>query len=337
MYFTVGIQQTSTSEFKDLHQIYGLIPTSRPVIAPPAPQLKFEDIPGGSGSLDLSQVLSNEINYYDRSGSLEFMLAPDANNGGEDIKWEEVYSELVTFLGSGRVRLWTSENAWGEPIFSSYYYEGRMTVSDWQTDKSWEKVTIDYRFDPYKYANDPFTSEIYTVDASLTVDLDALHVTRDITHTTVPTITLSTPMKVTYDGREYNLPSGSSRILAFRPNVNSIKFDVVSSSDESETFTIAEAGTSYRSFTFLPYHTYRITNGTSGNVDVYSITAPSATGKPVDDITTDLAPNGTAEYIPRVDYALAIEIDAAGTGNLTITDITPDSGTALFTYRRSFL
>lgn len=336
MYFTVGIQQTSTSEFKDLHQIYGLIPTSRPVIAPPAPQLKFEDVPGGSGSLDLSQVLSNEINYYDRSGSLEFMLAPDANNGGEDIKWEEVYSELVTFLSSGRVRLWTSENAWGEPIFSSYYYEGRMTVSDWQTDKSWEKVTIDYRFDPYKYANDPFTSELYTVDGSLTLDLDALHVSRDITHTTVPTFTLSTPMKVTYNDHAYFLPSGSSRILPFAPGVSSIKFETITSSEETDTFTV-EAGTSYHSFTFLPNHTYILENGTSGNVGLYSITAASEYGKPVDTIATALAPNGTVEYIPTKDYALAIKIVAEGSGNVVITDISPDEGTAMFSYRRSFL
>ena len=240
MYFTVGIQQTSTSEFKDLHQFYGLIPTSRPVIAPPAPQLKFEDIPGGSGSLDLSQVLSTEINYYDRSGSIEFMLAPDANNGGNDVKWENVYSELIAFLGTGRVRLWTSENAWGEPVFSSYYYEGRMTVSEWQTDKSWEKVTLDYRFDPYKYANDPFTSETYTVedDEPLVLDLEELHVARDITHTTVPTITLSKPMKVTYNDREYSLPSGSSRNIAFLPNVRYLTFtNNLSEGDGTALFT----------------------------------------------------------------------------------------------------
>ena len=337
MYFTVGIQQTSTSEFKDLHQIYGLIPTSRPVIAPPAPQLKFEDVPGGSGSLDLSQVLSNEINYYDRSGSLEFMLAPDANNGGLDINWEDVYSELVTFLGSGRVRLWTSENAWGEPVFSSYYYEGRMTVSNWQTDKSWEKVTIDYRFDPYKYASEPFVSELYTVATPLILDLDALHVTRDITHTTVPTITLSTPMKVTYDSHVYYLPSGNSHILAFRPNVNSIKFELIANSGETDEITISSAGTSYHEFMFIKNHTYEITNGTSDVVELYSVTAASSSGKPVDTISASLASNGPAEYIVTKDYANALKVVASGTGTITITDATANSGTAMFTYRRSFL
>ena len=226
MYYSVGIQQTGTQEFKDLHQAYGLIPTSRPVIAPPSPQLKFEDVPGGSGSLDLSQVLSSEINYYDRSGSLEFMFAPDVMHDNFDLKWEEVYSDLVQFLSIGRVRLWTSENAWGESVFSSYYYEGRMTVNEWQTDKSWEKVTLDYRFDPYKYANDPFVSEWYAVESAseLTLDLDVIHVSKDITHTIVPTITLSKPMTVEYDDREYSLPSGSSRILAFVKGADTITF-----------------------------------------------------------------------------------------------------------------
>ena len=337
MYFTVGIQQTSTSEFKDLHQIYGLIPTSRPVIAPPEPQLKFEDIPGGSGSLDLSQVLSNEINYFDRSGSLEFMLAPDANNGGHDINWEQVYSELVAFLSSGRVKLWTSENAWGEPVFSSYYYEGRMNVSDWKTDRSWEKVTLDYRFDPYKYANDPFTSELYSITGSEIIDLAAIHVTKDITHTIVPTITLSAPMKVTYNGRDYYLPAGNSRIVAFIPGVESIKFELIENSQEVETFTISEAGTSYHSFTFIPNHTYEIENGTSGAIGLYSVTGASEYGKPVDTIAASLAANESVDYVATVDYAVALKVVAADTGTITITDVTPGTGTAMFSYRRSFL
>lgn len=220
MYYTVKIQQTSTSETKDLFQEFGLIPTSRPVIAPPSPALKFEEVPGGSGSLDLSQALSSEISYYDRSGSLEFMLAPDSNHGGSYDYWEEVYSSLLEFITSGRVKLWTSENAWGDPVYSSYYYEGRMLINDWKTDKTWEKVTIDYRFDPFKYANDLYVSPAYTVASNGTYTTDNLA----ITHVTVPVITLSKPMTAVYNGREYSLPTGDSQMIAVNSSAHVITF-----------------------------------------------------------------------------------------------------------------
>lgn len=220
MYYTIKVQQTATSEVKDLHQVYGLIPTSRPVIAPPAPALKFEEIPGGSGSLDLSQVLSSEITYYDRTGSLEFMLAPDETHGSSFDSWEDVYSSLLSFLSVGRVKIWTSENPWGDPVYSSYYYEGRLTLNDWKTDKSWEKVTLDYRLDPFKYANDEYTTQTYTVAYNSSHETENL----GITHLTVPTITLSKAMTATYNGRQYSLPAGNSQIIAVNGSAHTITF-----------------------------------------------------------------------------------------------------------------
>lgn len=220
MYYTIKVQQTSTSETKDLFQEYGLIPTSRPVIAPPSPVLKFEEIPGGSGSLDLSQALSSEMTYHDRTGSLEFMLAPDRAHGTSYDYWEDVYSSILEFISSGRVKIWTSENAWGDPVYSSYYYEGRMTINDWKTDKTWEKVTIDYRLDPFKYADDLYTAGPFTVAYNSTYETDNLA----ISHVTVPVITLSKPMTAVYNNREYSLPAGDSQMIAVNASAHTITF-----------------------------------------------------------------------------------------------------------------
>jgi len=222
--YTVAIKQTATTDVIDLSEAYGLIPTERPVIAPPSPKVKFEEIPGGSGSLDLSQVLTNEISYSDRSGSIEFMLVPESLRGGERIYWEDVYSDLLKFLSAGRVRLWTSRNAWGVPVFNDYYYEGRMILNEWKTDKSWEHVTLDYRFDPFKYANEEYDSGIKVVadGGSYTINISNLE------RITVPTIYVSKPMEVTYNTRTYLLPAGSSRIIALTnmgANTNALVFN----------------------------------------------------------------------------------------------------------------
>lgn len=220
MYYTIKVQQTATSETRDLHSVYGLIPTSRPVITPPSPILKFEEIPGGSGSLDLSQVLSSEMMYFDRTGSLEFMFAPNTTPSPSYTNWEEAYSSLVEFLSIGRVKIWTSANPWGEPSYSSFYYEGRMTVNEWKTDKTWEKVTLDYRLDPFKYEDSDYVSDTYTIPYNSSVESNSL----EISHVTVPTITLSKSMTATYNGRDYILPAGDSRIIPVNASSHTIIF-----------------------------------------------------------------------------------------------------------------
>ena len=52
MYHSITFGDKNT--FDDWH----LIPTSRPVIAPPPFRSHTEDIPGGFGSLDLSEALT---------------------------------------------------------------------------------------------------------------------------------------------------------------------------------------------------------------------------------------------------------------------------------------
>lgn len=47
-----------------------LIPSSRPVIAPPIERTKFVPVPGRDGALDYSRTPANRPTYDDRTGKL---------------------------------------------------------------------------------------------------------------------------------------------------------------------------------------------------------------------------------------------------------------------------
>ena len=54
-----------------------LIPSSRPVIAPPIERTKFVTVPGRDGALDYSRTPANRPTYDDRTGKIEFYLEND--------------------------------------------------------------------------------------------------------------------------------------------------------------------------------------------------------------------------------------------------------------------
>ena len=116
---------------------FHLIPTSRPIIAPPSVKTNTIDLPGGSGVLDLSYSLTKCPLYENRTGSLEFIVDPDRDT------WINVYQKLSNYL-DGRYRYMTLED---DPY---WVYEGKFMVNDWKSDEHWSTITIDYDVKPYK-------------------------------------------------------------------------------------------------------------------------------------------------------------------------------------------
>lgn len=116
---------------------FHLIPTSRPVIAPPSVKTNTIDLPGGNGVLDLSYSLTKGPLYENRTGSLEFIVDPEQDT------WINVYQKLSNYL-DGRYRYMALED---DPY---WVYEGKFMVNNWQSDEHWSTITIDYDVKPYK-------------------------------------------------------------------------------------------------------------------------------------------------------------------------------------------
>ena len=80
-----------------------LIPTSRPTMSIPGAQNRFVEIPGMNGSYDLSDYLTPDVTYSDRSGSFEFIVDTD------EIDWRTAYQTIVIFLHGKRLRMILSD------------------------------------------------------------------------------------------------------------------------------------------------------------------------------------------------------------------------------------
>ena len=189
-----------------------LIPTSRPSFNPPPLRVVTIDVPGMNGTYDITDVLTGYPLYDNRTGSIEFMVVQD------DKTWIERYSEVMNYLHGQKMEAYLTDEQY-------FKYEGRFTVSSWQSSEHNSTITIDYDVYPFKlepnssiedWLWDPFSFrdgvirnyKSLTVDTSLTVRIAG---TKDFTS---PEFTVDTVgdsgMDVVFNGSTYHLPEGTS-------------------------------------------------------------------------------------------------------------------------------
>ena len=116
-----------------------LIPTSAPVFKPPAVQTNFIDVPGMSGSLDLTEALTGYPLFSSREGSFEFLVINDFG-----IPWDVTYTMIANYLHGQAMDAVLEDDP-------QYYYRGRFSLNDYKSEKDWDKIVIDYHVDPYKW------------------------------------------------------------------------------------------------------------------------------------------------------------------------------------------
>ena len=115
-----------------------LIPSSRPVIAPPIERTKFVTVPGRDGALDYSRTPANRPTYDDRTGKIEFYLENDYAG------WDWETATICETLKGQRVRFALEDNP-------SHYYSGLLWVNQFKSDKGHSKITLEYNLHPTMY------------------------------------------------------------------------------------------------------------------------------------------------------------------------------------------
>lgn len=219
-YHSINIGDINT--WDDWH----IVPSSRPLIAAPAVKTSYVNLPGGDGSLDLTEVLAGRPTYQRRTGSWEFIVMNDYGD------WATRYSEIMAYLQGKQYRIILDDDP-------GFFYFGRLSVNEWRSEPYWSRIVINYNVDPYKrnvdgYGDlwlwDPFNFETGTivdyrkivVSGSATID----YVNSSMTNI-VPTITASNSgMSATFDGTTYSLDRGPNvkSSIVFTPGSNSITF-----------------------------------------------------------------------------------------------------------------
>ena len=201
-----------------------LIPTSRPVFNPPTPKTKFVDIPGADWHLDMSTILTGDIAYEARKGSIEFIVDNGQLSDYDHNKWFEVYSDILDYLHGKFMKATLEDDL-------AFYYEGRFSVNSWKSEPHNSKVVIDYTVSPYKYERfssledwewDSFNFESgiirdykdLKVDGSLSLVILGRRMA--VTPTFIVKSNNGDGMKVKFNGATYDIANGTSRVLNIR-------------------------------------------------------------------------------------------------------------------------
>jgi hypothetical protein len=151
-------------------------------------------IPGGDGSLDLSEV-HGDIKYSDRECTFTFTVSQSIHES----EWEE-RKTLVCNALNGRTFSITLDK---DP---DYYWVGRCTINEYASDKNLHKIVVAATVAPYKLKNSLTTIQ---VPGGRNVTCSLWNGRRTI----VPTITNTSDAVITFKGVSYTVKPGTHKIL----------------------------------------------------------------------------------------------------------------------------
>ena len=162
MYHSIYIEGINT--WVDWH----LIPSTRPVVNPPKVRTTYVEIPGGDGSLDLTESLIGQPSFQSRTGSWEFFVDNTYENN-----WSELFSKIMRSIHGKKSRIILEDDP-------KYYYEGRLSVNSWRSNKDFARVVIDYVVSPYKkirWRNNNDWSDLFDIskDKVVNANLSSFH------------------------------------------------------------------------------------------------------------------------------------------------------------------
>ena len=171
-----------------------------------APSIKTEtvDVPGADGSLDLTEFFG-EVFFENRELNFEFACKTEP--------YLEVYSYFKNKVHGKKMKIRLSDDP-------GFYYLGRVSINEWETDEGLGFVSVDVDAEPYKYRNE-VTQKIFSVNGSLSVILDNLK------KPVSPTFEVSDPINITFENKQYAASEGTYKNLEIilKAGENPIKFD----------------------------------------------------------------------------------------------------------------
>lgn len=132
--------------FDNIHSFYDLNLILSGVLIPPAtPKTTFVDVPGADGTVDLTEA-HGEVKYNDRDGcKFTFSMNPAGNLS--EAAWEAKKTEVSNLLNGRKFKITLDKDP-------DYYYTGRVTVSEYLSDKRHRQIVVTGRVAPWKWKND---------------------------------------------------------------------------------------------------------------------------------------------------------------------------------------
>lgn len=163
-------------------------------IPPPKPKTNYVDVPGGHGSIDLTEA-HGKINYNDRECKFTFVVHPS-----DQMTFEEKKSQVAGILNGKQCNIVLDKD-------QEYYYSGRCAVDDWQQDKNHKMIVVTARVAPYKYKRNETVVSFALTSTAQTVTL------RNGAKSVVPTITCTENATIVFNNFTLQTNGGTTKIL----------------------------------------------------------------------------------------------------------------------------
>lgn len=197
--------------FGDKHSFrdFNLYPKSKMIVNPPDVREVYVEVAGADGDLDITEALTGRANYESREGKFEFTVV-------DREKWDYVYAELMNTLHGRKMRVILDDDPY-------WYYNGRIKIDSFKTNKRTATIVIEGYFDPYKKSlisnSEHWLWDPFNFETDVARDYASMVVDGTLTTTIVgsrmpvtPVIEVSSNMTVEFDGTEYQLATGKNRI-----------------------------------------------------------------------------------------------------------------------------
>lgn len=174
-----------------------LIVTAK-TISDAEPKTNYISLDGMSGSLDLSEALTGEITYNDRTITATFWT----DNGNRKDR-ETLLRKITASLHGKKIKII-------EPDDPDHYFYGRVKITSKINHLAYSEFTIEAICEPWRYAIDEIVRR---------VDVDSLTTTTDVVisnngvRTLSPSITVTGSVIITYNGQKTStLTDGTYKI-----------------------------------------------------------------------------------------------------------------------------
>lgn len=156
----------------------------------------YIDIPGGDGSIDLTEALTGEVTYENRTITATFTLNQPRS------EWSTIMDQIRAYCHGRKFNI-------KAPYDDDHYFIGRVNVGPLERDGALATFEMTITCDPYKYIND-LTVHNFTIGSSGTLTVTLINSRR----TAIPTVTINNTTQMIKGSASVSLNAGTHRVNA---------------------------------------------------------------------------------------------------------------------------
>lgn len=209
----VDMFQTYHAPLRELHSVQ-----------PPELKSFFQDVPGGDGSIDLTETNTGRPTYKRREITMKFQCEMPMK------QWPSTVSKILSKFHGKEGKIIFEDNP-------DYYYVGRMAVSDYERVVQTGIFTITANAEPYKYellsSLEPWRWDPFNFRTGLIRSYGNLNVngTRELIipgteRWVIPEMEVTGSLSLTFEGTTYPLKAGRNKLydVVIKAGANRLMF-----------------------------------------------------------------------------------------------------------------